>query len=142
MAELLKKENSNISYYIDVEKGVVAAVMEDVRDSIFEEIEWACYQRSIPFETWLLSKLDVKNIPQKLTAKAICHENDEFDLETGMRIARKRLLHKYYRLFRQVLNTINTGIEKDLEPFDDLFLKIIGQDIKFSTDVKNLNSKI
>ena len=140
MTELLKKEDSNICYYVDVEKGVVAAVMENVSESISTEIFHTCNEWDngigfIKYTTW-------KDVPQKLTAKATCHENDEFDLETGMRIARKRLLHKYYRLFRQILNTINTGIEKDLEPFDELFIKIISQDVKFSSDVKNLNSKI
>lgn len=140
MTELLKKEDSNICYYVNVEKGVVAAVMQDVENSILNEIFDECNEKNkniffINYVNWI-------SVPQKLTAKATCHENDEFDLETGMRIARKRLLHKYYRLFRQVLNTINTGIEKDLEPFDELFIKIIGQDVKFSTDVKNLNSKI
>lgn len=140
MTEILKKENSNISYYVDVEKGVVAAVMEGVRNSLQDEIFNECdgWDKGISF----INYVNWTPVPQKLTAKATCHENDEFDLETGMRIARKRLLHKYYRLFRQVLNTINTGIEKDLEPFDELFIKIIGQDVKFSSDVKNLNSKI
>lgn len=140
MAELLKKEDSNICYYVDVEKGVVAAAIEGVRDSIRGEICEKCH--AINSDIVFIRYVEWEDVPQKLTAKATCHENDEFDLETGMRIARKRLRHKYYRLFRQILNTINTGIEKDLEPFDNLFLKIIGQDAKFSADVKNLNSKI
>ena len=94
--KIILENDSTFVYYVDIEKGVVAAVME-------RPIEEAMgYINRIGEE---LGKCDIrmpgagaiieKNLYSPIRAKATCHEEDEFDLEYGMELARKRCLAKY-----------------------------------------------
>ena len=124
MYEVLRKENSNIVYYVDVEKSTVVAVMEDANYSIWNEISEITAWDFVPLQE---KRRIMGMMPTKLSAKAVCHENDEFNLELGMKIARVRLLKKYYRIFTKVCCEIESEMEKLLEPLDALTIKIMHQ---------------
>ena len=80
--KIILEEDSTFVYYVDIEKGVVAAVMEEPIEEAksyivklghaLEETEICIPQANLILEKYLCSPI---------RAKATCHEEDEFDLE-------------------------------------------------------------
>lgn len=115
MNEVIKNPNSSLTYYVNIEKGTVACVIEDV------ESELANYLTKI-IRTGIGNRIyfrDLRetfdNIPHKISAYATCAEGDEFDLELGMKIARTKALKKLYKLITNCIIKVNDALEDTLE---------------------------
>jgi hypothetical protein len=133
MPEKIILENDNtFVYYVDIEKGVVAAVME-------RPIEEAMgYINRIGEE---LGKCDIrmpaageiieKNLYSPIRAKATCHEEDDFDLEYGMELARKRCLAKYYKKVTQMFVDFNNLFDPLLCFIEDNIIRCASKYEKF-----------
>ena len=114
------KEESKIQYYIDEEKRTIAAVMTDCNDDALKLIREAWDNG----EVWSCIYFDYDNYQMANTyrGKATCNEFDIWNEEEGKRIARSRMLEKYYRakavvLARAIVQTRNilNSLDKDLE---------------------------
>ena len=94
MPEKIILENDNtFVYYVDIEKGVVVAVMEhpvEEATSYINKLGNTLNETGIHIK-YATSILE-KHLYSPIRAKATCHEADEFDLNYGMELARKRCL--------------------------------------------------
>ena len=105
-------KKGNFEYYVDIEKGVVAALM---RDPLKEASKAAgkvfniCVRNNFypegNYDTF------TKHLSKPIRAKATCAEGDEFDLETGMKIARDRCLAKYYKKLTNAFVDLNNLVD-------------------------------
>lgn len=92
MTQVIKKPNSRITYYVNEEKGVVTAKLKKW-DMVTDTNLYLLNHKLPTIEPELTYD---KYYDGHFVGKATCSKNDNFDLETGMRIARNRALHKYY----------------------------------------------
>ena len=99
------EKRSKIEYIINEEKRTVVAIMRDCKND-------ACrlFARDVEkiygTEFWYpLHSLDYK-INDTYRGKAHCSEDDAWDVEEGKRIARNRMLFKYYRARYKALEKI------------------------------------
>ena len=90
-------EKSNIHYYVNEPKKTVAAVMCGATREFRNEMD-RLIDRTFGFvwESDALYTCSLKYIKSTYRGKAHCIKNDEFNLETGMRIAREHMLANYY----------------------------------------------
>ena len=134
MPEKIVLENDNtFVYYVDIEKGVVAAVMEEPIEEaksyivklghVIEETGIRIPQASTILEKYLYSPI---------RAKATCHDSDEFDLEYGMELARKRCLAKYYKKLTFVFVDLNNIVDPLLTFLEDKVISCAGKYEKFN----------
>jgi hypothetical protein len=106
--KIILEEDSTFVYYVDIEKGVVAAVMEHPIEEamgyinrIGEEFQ----KRGVRVER--IGDIIGEKLCAPIRAKATCHEEDDFDLEHGMELARKRCLAKYYKKLTKTFIALN-----------------------------------
>lgn len=92
MTQVIKKPNSRITYYVNEEKGVVIAKLKKW-DMVTDTNMYLLNHKLPTIEPELTYD---KYYDGHFVGKATCSKDDNFDLETGMRIARNRALHKYY----------------------------------------------
>ena len=114
----IKKEN--FEYFVDIEKGVVAALMRDPMIEAFkprQKVTNLCHNNEIYLDSFY--SLFEKYLSKPIRAKAICAEEDEFVLETGMRIARERCLAKYYKRLTNAFIELNNKIDPVLSYIED-----------------------
>ena len=114
----IKKEN--FEYFVDIEKGVVAALMRDPMREAFKPRQKVTHL-SLANDVYLDSLYSTfeKYLSNPIRAKATCAEEDEFDLETGMRIARERCLAKYYKRLTNAFIELNNKIDPVLSYIED-----------------------
>jgi hypothetical protein len=113
-------EGKSFVYYVDIEKGVVAALMKDplkeaapIADKTLQQfIESNLYPQ---FNFSIFEKY----LSAPIRAKATCAEEDEFDLSIGMKIARERCLAKYYKKVTNVFVELNNLIDPILSNIED-----------------------
>ena len=109
MPEKIILENDNtFVYYVDIEKGVVAAVMEHPIEEAMgyiNRIGEEFHKRGIRIEG--VGDIITDKLYAPIRAKATCHEEDDFDLEHGMELARKRCLAKYYKKLTKTFIALN-----------------------------------
>lgn len=109
MPEKIILENDNtFVYYVDIEKGVVAAVMEHPIEEAMgyiNRIGEEFLKRGIRVEG--IGDIIGEKLYTPIRAKATCHEEDDFDLEHGMELARKRCLAKYYKKLTKTFIALN-----------------------------------
>lgn len=113
-------KKGNFEYFVDIEKGVVAALMRDPMREAFnlrEKVSHLSLANDVYLES-LYSTFE-KYLSKPIRAKAICAEEDEFDLETGMRIARERCLAKYYKKLTNAFVELNNKIDPVLSYIED-----------------------
>lgn len=130
--KIILEEDSTFVYYVDIEKGVVAAVMEEPIEEAksyivklghaLEETEICIPQANLILEKYLCSPI---------RAKATCHEEDEFDLEYGMKLARKRCLAKYYKKLTNLFIELNNKVDPLLCFIEDTIINCAGKYDKF-----------
>lgn len=128
---------SRISYMYDEEasgvragkpyKGIVVALMDDCTFdalyNLFDSIE--------EFTTINLEKFKKENsyeMKSYFKGIAYCSVEDNFELKTGMRIARKRLLKKYHNDKRRVF----TEVYNFIHPVDKAIAAMIESERKWS----------
>ena len=99
-------QTSDIRYFINEEKRTVTAIHDfGIRGDAFENILKADSATPIDID-WDYSGL---RIDDKVVAVAKCHPEDEFDVEKGIEVARKKLLQKYNRMkFKAIERYIKT----------------------------------
>lgn len=134
MLEKIVLENDNtFVYYVDVEKGVVAAVMEH---PMKEAIGYVDKLGNILLDTGVrinnVSTILEKYLYSPIRAKATCHDSDEFDLEYGMELARKRCLAKYYKKLTFVFVELNNIVDPLLTFLEDKVISCAGKYEKFN----------
>lgn len=109
MPEKIILENDNtFVYYVDIEKGVVAAVMEHPIEEAMgyiNRIGEEFHKRGIRIDG--VGDIITDKLYAPIRAKATCHEEDDFDLEHGMELARKRCLAKYYKKLTKTFIALN-----------------------------------
>lgn len=112
--------DKGLVYYVDIEKGTVAAVMKDPLKEISKVAEKT-------FNTFIEKgfypdfnyKVFEKHLSNPIRAKATCAEEDDFDLSVGMKIARERCLAKYYKKVTNVFVELNNLIDPILSNIED-----------------------
>jgi hypothetical protein len=126
--KIILEEDSTFVYYVDIEKGVVAAVMEHPIEEamgyinrIGEEFQ----KRGIRVEG--IGDIIGEKLYAPIRAKATCHEEDDFDLEYGMRLARKRCLAKYYKKLTKTFIALNDIFDPLLCFIEDEIINCAGK---------------
>lgn len=110
----------NFEYFVDIEKGVVAALMRDPMMEalkIRQKVTHISQTRGVYVDN-IYSIFD-DYLSNPIRAKATCAEEDEFVLETGMRIARERCLAKYYKKLTNAFIELNNKIDPVLSYIED-----------------------
>lgn len=109
MPEKIILENDyTFVYYVDIEKGVVAAVMERPLEEAMgyiNRIGEEFHKCGIRVDG--IGDIIGEKLYAPIRAKATCHEEDDFDLEYGMELARKRCLAKYYKKLTKTFIALN-----------------------------------
>ena len=113
-------EGKGFIYYVDIEKGVVAALMKDPlkeAEKIMEKTFHAFVNKGIypDFGGGVFQKY----LSRPIRAKAVCAEGDEFDLAFGMKLAREKCLAKYYKKLTNVFVEFNNVIDPLLFDIED-----------------------
>lgn len=110
----------NFEYFVDIEKGVVAVLMRDplkeaakISEKTFNTMINAGFYPDFNY------RIFEKYLSKPIRAKATCTEEDEFDLEIGMRIARERCLAKYYKKLTNAFVDLNNKIDPILSYIED-----------------------
>lgn len=110
----------NFEYFVDIEKGVVAALMRDplkeaakISEKTFNTMVIVGFYPDFNY------RIFEKYLSNPIRAKATCAEEDEFDLEIGMRIARERCLAKYYKKLTNAFVELNNKIDPILSYIED-----------------------
>jgi hypothetical protein len=110
----------NFEYFVDIEKGVVAALMRDPLKEVAKISEKTFnIMINAGFYPDFNYKIFEKYLSNPIRAKATCAEEDEFDLEIGMRIARERCLAKYYKKLTNAFVDLNNKIDPILSYIED-----------------------
>ena len=126
-------EGKGFVYYVDIEKGTVAAVMEEPLKEISNVAEKtfnAFVEKG--FYPDFNYRVFEKHLSAPIRAKATCAEEDEFDLETGMKIARERCLAKYYKKVTNVFIELNNLIDPILSNIEDKIIFYAGRYDKYN----------
>jgi len=135
-AEIITVPKSSIYYYVDVEAGTVVAVMDNVHDEIMQNVN-KLKRQTDEFGRYVtnywIRKMD---IPTTLKGKSICSENDEFDLDFGMKLARERLLNKFYHYLAKFFIDMNNGVEEFLEYLENAMLLSLHNTMRFKNPGK------
>lgn len=126
MTEVIKDKNSFITYYINEDKKVVIAKI-NINDIIIEvnkALRVKYVNRYIIGEGSRRFKEKFPNylnghIYIDITAKATCSKDDKFDIEVGKRIARERLLEKFYKIRLDYLRCIGDELSRQIDCVED-----------------------
>lgn len=122
MYEKLNLREDSIVFYVDIEKGTVVAVMEK------PQVEALGFLRRVDMidkgNTLLYhsDRLFEKIFSTPIRAKATCSEEDDFDLEYGMELAKNRCLAKYYKKVTRFFVELNNLLDPVLNVVEDYML--------------------
>ena len=134
MPEKIILENDNtFVYYVDIEKGVVVAVMEHPIDEAASYMyKFYDLLREKDMRIFKADDIVKKYLRVPIRAKAVCHESDEFDLDYGMELARKRCLAKYYKRLTLIFVEFNNIVDAILNFIEDKIISCAGKYEKFN----------
>lgn len=108
-------KRSEIEYIINKEKRTVVAIMKGCRHDAYEDIIKTLHNNNITtFATQSFWELEYF-ISDTYRGKAHCSEEDTWDEEIGKRIARSRMLKKYYKAKIRVFDRVKNNLTKSLE---------------------------
>lgn len=104
----------NCRFYVDEEKKVVVCVIPNTQYTVHN------FLKDLPqFGYWGIFFLESDNkiikMPNSFIGKAVCSEQDEFDVEKGKKLAYLRAKDKFYRSFFKRLNAVVNLIDKNLQ---------------------------
>ena len=139
MSEIIKiaPAKSSFTYYVNCDKGVVVAVMNNPKDEILKEID-GLYEDAKFFSylnTVLLLVEDT--VPEKVCAKATCKENDEFDVEVGMQIAKEKCLFKFLKYKIRTLCKISDDIDEFCDKLEDKIISEVVRQTNYGNKIKS-----
>lgn len=112
--------DSFIRYYIDEEKKTITAVYEDCRFDAMKVV------RTKLKNTFFVYESNVPLMNRTYRGKAVCHENDLWDEEVGMKVAREKCLYKYRRDMAKSIGAFLDSLTprlKKLENFESHLIK-------------------
>jgi hypothetical protein len=120
-------------YYVDIQSGVVAAVMTNpylfTKDYINEMHTKYCIAE-INFSTEVFHNF----LDAVFRGKATCSKEDKFDLEFGIQLARDRCLEKYYKNLLKIFTVFN-------EQLSPIMSYITEKQLEASTKINILENK-
>lgn len=122
MYEKLNLREDSIVFYVDIEKGTVVAVMEKPQieaQGFLRRVEMIDKGNTLMFHS---DRLFDKIFSTPIRAKATCSEEDDFDLEYGMELAKNRCLAKYYKKVTRFFVEINNLLDPVLNTVEDYLL--------------------
>ncbi len=142
------KPNTNIKYSVDKDNGTVICEFKDLGFEISHMIISIMNYNSLgstPYESFLFNiweSLSFKIIDafdnKTIRGVAVCHPNDEFDMEYGMELSRARMLNKFYAVFSNAFNEVSKTLYNMSMVADDT-AKFYSQRIdKFANDINSL----
>lgn len=110
--EVIKKPNSMITYYWNHETNAVTASikMSDLEDDIKSAVD-KCYGYRVTWGDcygnldWTSRFCDFERGNHTITATSTPHGGDRFDLDTGMKLSREKVLARYYKIKHQCLES-------------------------------------
>lgn len=126
-------KKGNFEYFVDIEKGVVAALIRDPMKEAFklrQKVTHLFHENGVYLDSIYSTFEEYLSAP--IRAKATCAEEDEFDLKTGMRIARERCLVKYYKKLTKVFVEFNNLLDPILSFVEDSCLLYADKYQKYS----------
>lgn len=101
---MLKEE-----YSVSKENRVVVCILNVAVDSALEYINRHFMQSNLEIYYTESNLKETIHMPTKFIGIAKCSEHDEFDIETGKRIARQRAMEKYQRsLWKHIRHIYDT----------------------------------
>ena len=109
-----------IKYFVNEEKRQVIGVLEDTRWDAHNKIS-----KMIIDTDFCLAMSKKYMMPSKFKVVVKCDPSDEFSAEEGMRIAKKRILDRYY-----------AALDKRVAKFLDAVLLLNGKVFETSADVE------
>ncbi len=126
------KENGNLveaydkyfDYYINLEEGVVAAVMRDPLTYFAKNLDDIDKNLSVTFPHIERHAVPLVYLGKPIRAKATCHPDDEFDLEKGIQIARKKCVLKATRSLGQVYVKFNNVLDPAISYVEDTLITL------------------
>lgn len=86
-----------IEYFANKEKRTVVAKIDNIQNDILVMLKKRFWSKTPLFNWNFLVKIS-GSFPTQVIGKAVCSEDDEFDLETGMYIARLRVIEKCQKM--------------------------------------------
>jgi hypothetical protein len=126
------KENGNLveaydkyfDYYINLEEGVVAAVMRDPLIYFAKNLDDIDKKLSVTFPHRERHAASYAYLGKPIRAKATCHPDDEFDLDEGIKIARKKCVLKATRKLGQVYVELNNLLDPAISYVEDTLITL------------------
>ena len=110
-----------IKYFVNEEKRQVIGLLEDTRWDAINKIN------KMMLDTGFCVCMGEKYImPSDFRAVVTCDPADEFDVEVGKQIAKKRILERYY-----------TALDKRIDKFREALLMLNGQIFDTPDEMKN-----
>lgn len=98
-----------VEYFHDEDKRTVVAVVSVPKDIVMQEMLNVLHKASCGaflFDGVLMQKSML--LTGVYRGKAVCHADDEFSLERGMKIARLRALRSYYKDRKRISDRVKT----------------------------------
>ena len=121
---LVEAYDKYFDYYINLEEGVVAAVMRDPLTYFAKNINDINTKLSDTFHHIDRHAIPLAYLSKPIRAKATCHPDDEFDLEKGIKIARKRCVLKATRSLGQVYVKFNNVLDPAISYVEDTLITL------------------
>lgn len=122
MYEKLNLREDSIVFYVDIEKGTVVAVMEKPQTEalgFLKKVNMIDKEKILMFHG---ENIFYKIFSAPIRAKATCSEEDDFDLEYGMELAKNRCLAKYYKKVTRFFVEMNNLLDPVLNTVEDYML--------------------
>ena len=110
-----------IKYFIDEEERKVVAVLENTKWDAYHKI---C--KMIRDTDFCITPYDKYMMHSSYRAVVTCDKRDEFDVETGKKIAKERVLEHYY-----------AALDKRVDEFRSAVLVMNGKVFETSEEIKN-----
>jgi hypothetical protein len=126
------KENGNLveaydkyfDYYINLEKGVTAAVMRDPLEYFVKLLSEISGKMGGTIPNFRKNEIITTHLMKPIRAKSTCHPDDEFDLDEGIKIARKKCVLKATRKLGQVYVELNNLLDPAISYVEDTLITL------------------
>lgn len=120
-------EWSEFNYYVNLVKGKITAVLDEEESAIEFVRDYVAYKDDTIADRF---KHIINDHNDKFTGSTMCHAEDTFDIEKGMRIARSKALKKKYSYmkkidelsvdaYKEAIDIINERIAKNSKRIDN-----------------------
>ena len=148
------KQDKVVDIYMNYEKKIIAAVMPDVQQQIFEDtcakVEKIFSKKLGDFgpmykpviRMLVIGAVKEADVPIKLKGRAKCNPTDEWDYSTGVYVAKKRLFYKYACYTVKVLGIITRKMEDATSVLTSKYTSLLLHRDNRELDLENLHQVI